>query len=108
MLVSPPPILTPLPGLKPSVLSIPVFTPLFHQPVAISPALVFIPFVPITAVTIVITVMFFRKTHYRRQERTAQQQDCYESFHRLRSSAVSLANEVAIDGKMLAVARFCR
>jgi len=38
--------------------------------------------VPIPVVTIIITLMFLGKTGHWHQKRTAQQQDCYEPFHR--------------------------
>ena len=65
MFVPPAPILAPFPRSKPSVLPIAALAALFHQPMAISAIFIFIPFVPITAVAIVITVMFFRKTDHR-------------------------------------------
>jgi hypothetical protein len=72
MLVPPTPIRAPLLRSKPSVLPIAALPALFHQPVAISAILIFIPFVPITAFVIIITVMFFRKTDHRRKKRSAE------------------------------------
>jgi hypothetical protein len=71
MLVAPTPIVTLLLGFEPSILPIPLLTPLFHKPVAIGAILVFIPFVVITPVAIIITV-YFRKTDHRGQQRTTQ------------------------------------
>jgi hypothetical protein len=82
MLVPPAPILTLPLGFYPSVLSVLALAPLFHQPVAISTILVFIPSVPIAVVAIIVTVMLLGKSGYRYEKRTAQQQDCYETFHR--------------------------
>src|SRR5437879_2760137 len=92
MRVPPTPVF-PLPGsLLPRILAILALPALFHQPVPISAALVFVPFVPVPSIAIVIAVIFGKPNH-RNQKRQADQHDCCDSFHGKCSSAMSGARE---------------
>jgi len=76
MFVTPAPVLSLLLGSQPIVLPVPSLASLFHQPVPIGAALVLVPFMPITALGIVVTVMLFGKNANRCKERSAEYQDC--------------------------------
>ena len=81
MLVPPAPIRTSFFRSKPCIFPIPSLASLFHQPVTICAAFVFIPFMPVTAFAIIITMRLIGISHYRHQERTAQYESRYKSFH---------------------------
>jgi hypothetical protein len=70
--VPPAPIIALFLSLEPSILPVSLLTSFFHQPMAISAILVFIPLVPITAVAIIITVVRDRKSSHWREKRSAE------------------------------------
>jgi hypothetical protein len=71
MLVPPPPILTPLLRAELLVFPVPALATFFHQPMAIRPPFAFIPFVPVAAIAVIVAVMFFGYTDYRRKQRAS-------------------------------------
>jgi hypothetical protein len=91
--VAPTPIFELLLSSKSSIFPISAFTPLFHQPVAISAIFAFIPFVPIAMRAIVVPVVLLGKTHHRDQKRTTQDQNAYQPFHRTVNLSLSVANQ---------------